>query len=248
MQIVRRRQNKIEINLLGLLQLFWSNKFKILFSSLFAGIMCLGVAMFAITPQYTAHITLYANKSNSADKTTSITSSDISASMQLVDTYAAIILTDSVLDNVIQQLNLDMTCDDLVENISIEAVNETEVFKVSVKDPSPQLAAQIANKISEVAPEHIESIVDGCSVKLVNSAKVPSVRTTPSYKKFLLFGMVIGLFICLFALTLNVVIDTRIKSEEDLKDFGLPMLTNVPDFREAQRMATYGYGYHKGGR
>lgn len=248
MQIVRRRQNKIEINLLGLLQLFWTNKFKIVFSSILVGIVCLGVAVFGITPQYTAHITLYANNSNSTDKTTSITSSDISASMQLVDTYAAIILTDSVLDNVIQQLNLNMSCDDLINNISINAVNETEVFRVSVKDPSPELAAQIANKISEVAPGQIESIVDGCSVKLVNPAKVPVERTTPSYKKFLLFGMIIGLFISIFVLTLNVVIDTRIKSEEDIKDFGLPMLTNVPDFKEAQRMATYGYGYHKGGR
>lgn len=241
MQIVRRRQNKIEINLLGVLQVLWKKKIGICFVSLLFGFATLGIGLFGITPKYTSYITLYANNSNSLDKSTSITSSDISASVQLVDTYAAIILTDNVLDTVIRELNLPLDTEELFDNIRIESVNETEVFKVFVEDTIPERAANIANKISEIAPIQIESIVEGCSVKLVNVAKVPTKRSFPNYKKILAIGFLLGFLLSSMLIVLREVLDTRIKSEDDLAVFELPMLSNIPDFAEANKMMTYGY-------
>lgn len=241
MQIVRRRQNKIEINLLGVLQVLWKKKIRICFVSCVFGVALFCIGLFGIAPQYTSAITLYANNSSSMDKNTSITSSDISASVQLVDTYAAIILTDNVLDTVIQELELPMETEDLFNSIKIESVNETEVFKVYVEDSSPERATKIANKISEIAPIQIESIVDGCSVKLVNAAKSPTKSSFPNYKKIFAIGILLGLFISSLFIVLREVLDTRIKSEEDVASFGLPVLSNIPDFAEANKMMTYGY-------
>lgn len=248
MQIVKRnKNNKMEINLLGMLQLLWKNKMKLIFASVLSGVLFLGVAVWGIQPKYTASITLYANNSNSMDKATSITSSDITASVQLVDTYAAIILTDSVLDQVIEELKLSLSCDELIKNISIEAVNDTEVFKVSVKNSSAQRATEIANKISDVAPKQIEQIVDGCSVKLVNSAKVPVKKSFPNDKKFLFGGMILGFLGYTFWMILKVVLDSRIKTEEDLAIFNLPVLARVPDFSESLK-SKQGYEYSKGAK
>lgn len=241
MQIVRRRQNRIEINLLGVLQVFWKKKIGISLMSCMFGLAALGIGLFGITPKYTSYITLYANNSNSVDKTTSITSNDILASVQLVDTYSAIILTDNVLDTVIDELNLSVETEELLDNIRIESVNETEVFKVFVEDSSPERAAEIANKISEIAPQQIESIVEGCSIKLVNAAKIPTKRSSPNYMKILAIGVLVGFLFSSLFLILKEMSDTRIKSEEDLATFGFPILSNVPDFAEADKMMTYGY-------
>ena len=250
MQIVKRDQNNqggIEINIFGVLQLFWKNIILIIAVTAVAGLLVFGITRLAIKPKYSANIVLYANNSKVSEQSKSMTANDINASVKLVDTYKSIILTDTVMDDVIRQLNLDMTANDLIKNVSIDAINESEVFRVTVTNSSPEMAAKIANKIGEVAPAQIESIVDGCSVRLVNEAKVPTGSITP-YRRYTLIGMFIGLVLVCGFLVLRAVMDNRIKSEDDLKMFGLPMLAKVPDFAEGQKMGKYGYSYQKGSK
>ena len=250
MQIVKRDQNdqgEIEIDILGVLQLFWKNIILIIAVTAVAGLLTFGVTRLAIKPKYSADIVLYANNSRVSEQMTSMTANDINASVKLVDTYKSIILTDTVMDNVIRQLNLDMTAKDLIKNVSISAINESEVFKVTVTNTSPEMAAQIANKIGEVAPAQIESIVDGCSVRLVNEAKVPTKSITP-YRNYTLIGMALGLVLICAFLVFRDVMDNRVQSEDDLKMFGLPMLATIPDFAEGQKMGKYGYSYQKGSK
>ena len=105
MQIVRKQQRKIEVDLFAVFRLLWGKKWTIFATGLVTAILLLAVTILFVAPKYSASVTLYANNSNSTDINTSISSQDISASVQLVDTYAAIILSDPVLDRVVECMN-----------------------------------------------------------------------------------------------------------------------------------------------
>lgn len=249
MQIVRKQQRKIEVDLFAVFQLLWKRKWTIVASGLISSIIIFLVTVLFVTPLYSASVTLYANNSNSSDINTSITSQDISASVQLVDTYAAIILSDPVLDQVIELNGLDISGQELLDCIEITSVNNTEVFKITVDYSSPDKAANIANSIANVAPIKIADIVEGCSVKIVSNAKVPTDKSFPSNKMTLLIGMVIGVTISVLTIFIASLLDTRIKGESDLQEWEFPVLGVIPAFSEAEKAGAYGYGYgKKGGR
>ena len=56
--------------------------------------------------------------------------------------------------------------------MSTETVNETEVLKISVTSRDAQEALDIAATIAEVAPGAVSDIIEGSSVKIVDTPKV----------------------------------------------------------------------------
>lgn len=247
MQIVRKQQKKIEVDLFAVIQLFWKNKWAILVSGIVSAMIVLTVTMLFVRPKYSANVTLYANNSNSSDINTSITAQDINASVQLVDTYAAIILSDPVLDQVIEKNDLGITGQELLDCIEIGSVNNTEVFKITVTYSSPEKAASIANSIADIAPVKIADIVEGCSVKVVSNAKIPANKSFPSNKMALLLGMMIGVVVSILIIFSRALLDTCIKSEADLHEWDYPVLGVIPAFSEAENTGAYGYAIKKKG-
>lgn len=238
---------KIEVDLLAVLENMWKKKLQIVITCIIGAIAALVVTVLFVTPKYSSSVTMYANNSVGTDKNTSISSQDINASVQLVDTYAAIILSDPVLDEIKSLNNLQVSSSKLLECISVSAVNNTEVFKVTVNYTSPELAAAIANTIANVAPKKIGSIVDGCSVKVISFAKVPTGKSSPSYKICAALGAALALLVNFLIIFVNSVMDTRIKKEEDFAYWDYPMLGVIPSFSTVQKGGAYKAGPVEGG-
>lgn len=243
MQIVKRTEDDVEINILGVLQLFWSKIWTILFTCVLCALLVFGSLYVFVSPKYTAYVTLYVNNSITND-TQSITQSDLTASAKLVDTYSAIISSSTMLEEVIQQAGVDLEAKQLKGMISTAAVNETEVFTVSVEDVNPGQAALIANTIADVAPDWIANIVEGSSVKVIAYAEIPTAPSSPNYRSLTLLGGMIGLLISCGVILARELMDTTVKSEADLESFHLPVLCVMPEFDLAGKLDSYGYGYH----
>lgn len=234
--------------MLAVLKMLWKRKWIILLTGVvLASVSYLATVTF-VTPEYVTSATLYANNSNSTDGNTTISSSQLSASARLVDTYAAIILSDPVLDQVIQENGLNISASSLAKRISIESVNGTEVFKITVKYPSAEKAARIANSVSDIAPEKIGNIVDGCSIRLVSYAKVPGGSASPNYKNNVKLGFIVGILLSTLLIFVIAVVDTRVKGEEDLNEWQYPVLGVIPSFHEAEKTGAYGYRNRENGK
>lgn len=230
MRITKRNNNEIEIDLLALFRLLWSKKVFIILSAVLGGALVLVATLVFVKPQYTASVYMYANNSNSSDTSKSISSSDLTASAKLVNTYSAIITRDAVLDQVITETGTKYTAKQLRSRITIKAVNDTEVFMVSVQCDSPEEAMTIANSIAGVAIVRISEIIDGCSTKIVDEAKVPNGRSSPSYKKNTVLGAALGICLSIGFLLVSALIDNTINEESDFKAFEYPVLGNIPEF------------------
>lgn len=186
----------------------------------------------AVDPLYEARISVYVN--NSSQKGSSyVSSSDLAVARVLAETYVNIIQSDRVLDQVIQKTGLNLNAGQLRSLITAEPVNETEMFNVVVTTTNPQVSADLANVIAEVAPGVISEIIEGSSAKIIDFAKVPEQPSSPSAGRNAIIGAFLGLVLAIAMVFLELILDTRIQDEEDLMRIStMPVLGSIPDMNE----------------
>jgi capsular polysaccharide biosynthesis protein len=83
--------------------------------------------------------------------------SDLMAGERLALTYSQMLKGSPVLEEVISELDLKETPDELSKKISTKSVQGTQLIQLSVKESTPQKAALIANTIAKVFTEQIHS-------------------------------------------------------------------------------------------
>ena len=246
MSILNRQDDEIEIDLVEVFRLLLGKWHFIIISMLIFGLVVFAGTFFLVTPQYEANTTLYVNNSVNRENSVAISQSDLIASAHLVDTYAAIIKSRTVLEQVLERANVEIEIGNLQKMITAKAINDTEVFMITVKDSDPHTATRIANAIAEIAPGQCESIVEGSSVKVVDYAELPTEIASPSYKIATLAGMLVGGIFSVAFIVIQALLDTTIKSEDDFKQWDYPVLCVIPDLDEAIKHDRQGYGYGYG--
>ena len=200
---------------------------------------------FFVTPQYTSAAMFYVNNNSFSvgDASLSISNGDLVTSRGLVDSYIVILNTRETLVDVIDYAGAGRTYSELKNMITAEAVDETEIFRVSVTSPDPREAERLANAIAYILPKRIGTIIDGTSAKVVDAAVVPSSPSSPSYTKNTLLGFALGFALTVGIIALREIFDTTIRSEEDITQVGKhPILAAVPDMAAPSKGSSY-YGY-----
>lgn len=79
---------------------------------------------------------------------------------ELVDIYAVIIRSRTVLVLVPEKLNLKMDYEELYENVRVEAVEGATIMEISVRDLSRLQAEAIVKEILRVSPEIVVKIAE----------------------------------------------------------------------------------------
>lgn len=182
-----------------------------------------------VTPQYKANVTIYVNN-NSSKENAYISSNDLAVALRLVSTYVNIIQSNTVLEKVIAEAGLVLTTDQVRNMISAEVVGETEMFKVTVTTPNPQMSADLANAIAAVAPDEIAAIIEGSSAKIIDYARVPTARSSPSYTTNAIIGALVGAALAIAVILIHNLLDMRVRNEEELARIGsVPVLGVIPD-------------------
>lgn len=221
---------EIEIDLRSI---FFTLRKKIVFMVLIA-LICGAVAgcytNLFVEPKYTAMITLCAyNDNNRIGTDGSITSSEIDASQNLVNTYLEIIKSNTFLEKVADNLDYEITPGAIKGMISSGQVEDTFIFKVQVTSTDATQAMEIANTIAEICPDEIVRIVNAGSVQIVDLASQPTSPSSPNLKKIIGIALLAGFVVSFAIFFLKEIFDTSINDEKDLeKEFDIPVLGTIP--------------------
>lgn len=179
-----------------------------------------------ITPQYAASASLYVYNT---DHRETITQSDITTSQKLVETYIVIMQSDAVLNQVAEESRLGYTAKEIREMFSASAINNTEVFQISIKNPNPGHAQLLANTFLKVAPSEIIRVVKAGSVETVDEAALPTSPVSPNTMRNTLIGGLLGLLLSAAIVVLKEFLDTTIKTAEDIKKLtSIPIIGVIP--------------------
>ena len=107
---------------------------------------------------YKTSTTVVLAQSTGEQSSSSVTLNDISINQKLVATYTEIVKSKLVLEQVINDLKLDTTAEKLAKHVTVAAIEDTEILKITVEDGNRIAAAQIANKIADVFTKEIVNI------------------------------------------------------------------------------------------
>lgn len=240
-EIVNERETNTELNIQELLVAYLRQWKAIALCVILAAAITLGLTYYCITPMYRTGISIYVNNTNVQDGKDHLTSADLSASIYLVKGYMTVATSDAVLGKAAEKLDNKYTVEQLRNAITVERVEDTVIFNLYVTLSDPEEAARIANVLAEVAPVEIARVIEGSSARVVDTAKVPTGRYSPSYSRNTLLGAAGGLLLAIVYVTIMYLQDTRIKDENDLTDmFDLPILGRIPDLDKETSGRRYG--------
>jgi len=225
-----------EINLKELLNIFWNKKVQIILIVAIFTIIGVIYTMGFVTPMYSSSTTLVLAKvENTApqtmvtDTTNSITTTEIALNAKLVATYSELIKSKNILRQVISNLGIHISEGALRRNITVTAVEDTELIEIIVANENATYAAKVANEIAKVFTEKVKEIYNINNVYIVDEAEVSNAPSNIHHTKdVMLFALIGGVIAVAYALIANM-LDVTIKSPEDIeKGFGIPVIASVP--------------------
>ena len=185
---------------------------------------------FLITPQYEASAMLIVNSREGQQLQGSVTNDSLNSAKQLVETYSVILKSDTVLDQTIEDLDLPLTYDQLAAKVSITAVNDTQVMKITVQDADVNLAKDIDSNIVEQAPDVIINTVKAGSVEVVSDASANPNPVSPSKSRNTALAGMLGCILVVGILFMKSLFNNRIMTESDISQkLALPILGVIPD-------------------
>lgn len=197
---------------------------------IFAGSICaLGaglVSYYALDPIYTSSTKIYVINRQNSEYTSY---SDLQTSTQLTMDYKILVLSRPVTEQVIRELNLDMSHSDLVSSITVTAPEDTRILQIEVENTNPVLAKQLADSIAEVSAKRMVSVMEMEKVNVVEPGNLPLEPSSPSILKNTIIGGVAGGFVAAFLILFVYYMNDTIKSLEDVEKYlGLTTLGTLP--------------------
>lgn len=222
-------REKLEIDLQEIFMYLLYRCWVMILAMVIFGGIAFGYTYQFVTPMYQSDAKLYVNATASIGSV-SISATDVGAGSDLIETYTVILQTRDTLQEIIDYTECGYSQGQLSSMISASAVGSTDIMNIVVTNEDPIMAEKIASSIAKILPDKISEIIDGTSVRVVDTAIVPSYPVSPNYTNNVAKGAMLGLALSGLILVLRLLLETKITSMDYLKDtYGdIPLLAVIP--------------------
>lgn len=184
-----------------------------------------------MTPQYTASSSIYILGS-----TANISNISLTLSSQLTADFTILAKSRPVVENVIEELDLDMSYEQLSNNIAVENPSETTILKITATDTDPKMAKSIANAMADAAATRVANVMNIDKPNVVEKAVEPKNPASPSMTKNVVLGGMIGTILMIGILVVLYMMDDTIKDSEDVRKYlNLDTLAAFPAGKRSRR-------------
>ena len=180
------------------------------------------------TPMYTTYTKILLVKNQEEDSSSTTTLNDINVNQKLAATYSEFVKSRLVLQQVINQLHLDYTVEQLAKNVSVTNVTDTQVLKISVTDSDPERARNIADTTTKVFAKEITNITGLDNVRPYESAITNDKPSNNTLSRDLIIAALIAVFGVLAVSFVIYYFDDTVKYSEDLeRRIGIPVVGKI---------------------
>lgn len=225
-----------ELDLKQLFKIFWNKRLQIIAIVLVFLIIGSIYSFAFVKPKYKSYTTLVLAQSggvSNTDDAQGITQSDLTLNQKLVSTYSELVKTKNVLREVIKELSLTIEEEELRKNVKVSLVEDTELIKITVTNENALDAKNIANKIAKIFSERVSEIYNISNVYIVDEAEEATGPYNINHIKDIAIFMIIGLVVSVIYVLLTNLLDTTVKSAEDIeKELGITVLASIPEIKD----------------
>lgn len=157
-------------------------------------------------------------------------SASLSMGPELITLCEVILTSDDVLQQIIDELNLGVTCDQLANAIDITAASDTKIMQITVTDADPATAQAICQRLTDITSDSMAKITDMVtSTEVLSAARLPEKAVSGSRAKNALLGALLGAVLCAGVIVLRYLLVPCVRTEEDVTGtLGLKLLSTIP--------------------
>lgn len=224
----------VEIDLREIFGVLRKNLLIIILSAFLGGMLMFYVGTALINKTFESTTKIYVLNKQEAQ---TVTYNDLQTGTQLTKDYAELVTSRTVTTQVIANLDLqnsyedmkEITPDELADMITVEAKQDTRVIYITVKDKNPMRAQDIANVVRISASKQIYDVMDIEAVNVVDYANLPEEPVSPNVKLLVVIGCILCTIIAVSVSVIIYMLDDTIKTPDDVERFlGLSVLASIP--------------------
>ncbi|WP_298827184.1 YveK family protein [uncultured Planococcus sp.] len=192
------------------------------------------ISYYLITPIYqTSAQLLISQQQNEAGLDTQ----SIETDLQLVGTYSEIITSPVILEQVISQMGLDISYEELRDKVTVEFAESSQLLNIIVEDADLAIAVEIANQTAQIFETEIMELMNVDNVSILSPAVVMENQTpvSPNPPLNILLGAIVGLLVGAAIAMILRYLDTTLRGEKDIQDvLGIPVLGAISPMNEEE--------------
>lgn len=225
--MIRKTNDGIE--LLDYLRYLFQRKRIVAACSLVGALLMAFYSFVLAQPIYKATAQIYVV--NSKDSVLNL--SDLQIGTYLTSDYRLVFETWEVNQEVIMNLDLPYTVNELRNMIYITNPSDTRALFINVESPDAREAADIANEFASVASDYISDVMLAERPTLFSMALAPLAPAKPQKLMNVMLGFAGGLFLSIVMLSLVFVLDDRITTPSDIEKYTgsapIAVIPNIDD-------------------
>ena len=219
----------MEISLEKLFHLVLEKIWWVVLVTIIGGLVAFSYTAALVQPTYASTIKMMVSKNEEAQSNLS----DLSYAQyaqSMAKTYIAILNDKDFYRDVAKKSDLGYKDQQLANMFSFNIVDETAVLEIKVQAHSPRDTKIIADAAAQVIPQRLKGVYEQATIKQVSGAR-EGTKVGPSLVRNTALGALLGAVVIVLIIFLRDLLDTRIKTEEDLVErYDLPLLGLIPDF------------------
>lgn len=178
---------------------------------------------------YTATTDMYVLASSEGSNSSSALSSDLSASQMLTNDVATLLQSDRVMTDAADQLGLPNLRG---YDITVTSESTTRVITLQVTSSDAQGSANVANALADCVSNVAQEVMNVESVNVIDEAPTPEAPSGPNRILYVAVAAMAGLFAAVAIVVLMDVVDTRVRSAEDVEELlELPVIGRIPEMK-----------------
>ncbi|MDN3425776.1 Wzz/FepE/Etk N-terminal domain-containing protein [Microbacterium sp. APC 3898] len=192
------------------------------------------VSYYMITPIYQTSTQLLISQQQAG---AALDNLSIETDLQLMGTYSEIIGSPVILEQVISQLGLDMSYEELAEKVTVEIAESSQLLNIQVHDADLAAAVEIANRTAEIFEVEVTELMGVDNVFILSQAVVMDNQTpvSPNPPLNILLAAVVGLLVGAAVAFILQYLDTTLRGEQDIHDvLGIPVLGAISPMNEEE--------------
>lgn len=223
------------ITLSDLFNIVWNNITLIFFVTLWITVVGVLYTFVFVTPKYTAETSIMVQVDIS--QTTTTEQSAITVAQNLMATYKEFVISNLVLESVIEDisdLSPNYSLETLRNSISVSSSNSVLIIYIEVENESRELAQEIANQLVENSIQIANDDTYGYvllqnKLKLLDDALLPQAPSSPNKVLNVIISVLIGGILSLGIVFVKELLNNKFQTVQDLeKTLGVNVIASVP--------------------
>lgn len=225
-------EKKENVNLKRLSSVLKKNSIKIVIVLFIFAICGYFYSYNMVTPKYKSVSTMVLASNNLNQEGNTVTQTELNLNKSLISTYGKILKSKNVLGQVIKNLNLDVTEEELDKNVQIEKVDDTQIIKIGVINESAIEAQEILRELNKAFIEEVKQIFKMDNINIVDEASFEITPYNINHARDIIGFLVIGSVFSVCMIACIYFFDTTIKIEQDIEEFtDVNVIGTVPKYK-----------------